>query len=223
MDRTIYTKPFCIQSAYIESMTFISLEGLDGAGTTSIARAIGEEYPNSVSTKEPSDLEFGKQVRERLSQEDSDSMIDFFLFMCDRIDHINKEVQPAHDDGELVVSDRYGDSTRAYQPVALSNSGVFEDQMTAKAWIESVMAPWEYTPDLTIYLDISVDTALERADGDEKYEKRAFLEKVRDNYEGVVESDAHGGRIVRVDAERPLEEVEKSVLGKIDVVPADKV
>lgn len=202
---------------------FVTIEGLDGSGKSTVLDAILEEYPQAVTTSEPSDLRFGQQVRERLSQEKSDPLIDFYLFMADRIHHINERVRPTAEEGNLVVSDRYADSTRAYQPVALSQSGVFETQWEAKHFIENTMAPWDYEPDLTLYIDISVDTAIERAAGDEKYEKREFLEKVRDNYEALADSDVFGERIVRIDGEQSPEEVATAAVGKLNVAAPDRL
>lgn len=201
----------------------ISVEGLDGAGGTTLVEAIADEYEYAVTTSEPSDLEYGQLVRRNLS-EDTHELIDFYLFMADRVHHINEQVKPAVRNERLVISDRYADSTRAYQPVAMTGEGApFESQFVAKQFIEQTMAPWDYEPDMTIYLDISVETALERADGDEKYERRKFLEQVRDNYEALCDSDEFGDRIVRVDGEQSPEEVKRQALGKIDVVAPERL
>lgn len=199
---------------------FVTIEGLDGAGGTTLTQALKEEYPTAVTTREPSSRQYGSIVRERLSQ-DTEPMLDFLLFMADRFDHINEVITPADEAGRLVVSDRYADSTRAYQPVALTGDNApFNSLWEAKHFIEFVMEPWNYEPDLTLYLDISVDTALDRADGDEKYEKRAFLEQVRENYDALCESKE---RIVRVDAERSPEEVATAAISKIDVAAPDRL
>lgn len=201
----------------------ISVEGLDGAGGTTLVEAIADEYEYAVTTSEPSDLEYGQLVRRNLS-EDTHELIDFYLFMADRVHHINEQVKPAVRNERLVISDRYADSTRAYQPVAMTGEGApFESQFVAKQFIEQTMAPWDYEPDMTIYIDISVETALERADGDEKYERRKFLEQVRDNYEALCDSDEFGDRIVRVDGEQSPEEVKRQALGKIDVVAPERL
>lgn len=202
-------------------MTFISVEGLDGAGGTTLVEAISEEYPSAVTTSEPSDLEYGQLVRQNLSDEDTHGLIDFYLFMADRVHHINERVRPADQSGNLVVSDRYADSTRAYQPVALTGEGApFDSPWRAKLFIEQTFSYWDYEPDLTIYIDISVDTALRRSDGDEKYEKQRFLEKVKENYDALADTT---DRIVRVDGEQSMEEVRRSALGKIDVVAPDRL
>jgi len=192
-------------------MTFVTIEGLDGAGKDTALNAISETYPDAMFTSEPSDLDTGKMVRECLSDEGTHPVMDFYLFMADRVKHIEQRVRPVDEDGGLVVSGRYADSTRVYQPVALVNAGVFDNQWEAKNFIEHTMRPWNYEPDVTIYLDISVDTALERAAGDEKYEKREFLTQVRENYEALVESDEHGHRFARVDAEQSRASVRADV------------
>jgi thymidylate kinase len=181
-------------------VTFVSIEGLDGSGKTTVQNAITENYPEVVTTSEPSDLQFGQQVRERLSQPESNEVTDFYVFMADRQDHIDQRIKPADQQGKLVVSDRYADSTRAYQPVAMTGEGKpFDSQQDAKEFIEATMSPWNYQPDITLYMDIGVDTAIERAAGDEKYEQRAFLEQVSENYEDLCSAY---DRITRIDAEQ---------------------
>jgi dTMP kinase len=203
-------------------VTFITLEGLDGSGKSTVLDGITDRYPNAVTTSEPSDLEYGQLVRRNLSDE-TNGLVDFYLFMADRVHHINERVKPADQNGKLVVSDRYEDSTRAYQPVALTNAEIFDSQFEAKEFIEHTMNPWNYEPDLTLYIDVSVDTAMRRSENSEKYEQRQFLEKVKDNYDAIADSNAFGHRIVRIDGEQPKEEVRKSALGKLDVVAPDRV
>jgi len=199
---------------------FVTIEGLDGSGKSTVLDAITERYPGAVTTSEPSDLEYGQLVRRNLSQ-DTDPIVDFYLFMADRRDHIEQRVRPADESGKLVVSDRYADSTRAYQPVALAGEGKpFDSPWEAKLFIEQTMAHWNYEPDLTLYIDISVDTALERAAGDEKYEKRQFLEQVKNNYDALADAEE---RIVRIDGEQSKGDVRTSALGKLDVVAPDRL
>lgn len=200
-------------------MSFCVVEGLDGAGKTSVVEAINEHFSEQgetvVTTKEPTERAFGQQVRDRLAEPESDPLIDFFLFMADRWDHITNVIQPADERGWLVVSDRYADSTRAYQPVALTGDDTpFSDELDAKIFLETVMQMWNYEPDLTLYIDIGVDTAIERAAGDEKYEDRAFLEDVNENYDDVV--DYHTGNRVRINGEQPLDEVVSDAITAIE-------
>lgn len=185
-------------------MTFITCEGLDGAGTTTLVEELEHQLDDVVTTAEPSNRMYGKMVRENLSS-DTDPLIDFYLFMADRRDHITNHVKPAENNGKLVISDRYADSTRAYQPVALaSEGGPFDSMWEAKLFIEQTFSYWNYEPDLTLYIDISVDTAIERSTGDEKYENRKFLTTVKDNYDALADSNK---RIVRVSGEQSIDDM----------------
>jgi dTMP kinase len=202
---------------------FVTLEGLDGSGKSTVLDAITDQYLDVETTSEPSDGTYGQLIRENLSDEEAHGLLDFYLFMADRIDHIESRVKPVDENDGFVVSDRYADSTRAYQPVALTEAGIFEKQFAAKDFIEHTMQPWNYEPDLTLYIDISVDTAMERAAGDEKYEKRQFLKRVKENYDALADSNAFGHRIVRIDGEQSTEQVRRAALGKLDVVTPDRL
>lgn len=188
---------------------FVTLEGIDGSGKTSAADAIEEEFKSVVRTQEPSDLWTGKQVRRAISNEnETHPLTTFYLFMADRVYHINERIEDALDDDMVVVSDRYSDSTLAYQPVALE-----EHLDYPQRYMKSVMSPWNLEPDLTIYLDVSVDTAIERSVGDEEYENREFLTQVKSNYDDL--RNTYGHRYEIVDAEQPIEDVQEEVLSLV--------
>lgn len=189
---------------------FVTIEGIDGAGKTTGVEAINQEWKRVANTQEPSELWTGKQVRRALSNdtEDVDPLATFYLFMADRVHHIRTEVEPALEDGMLVISDRYADSTRAYQPHALRDS---VDEPSR--FLESAMEPWNFEPDLTIYLDISPQTALERMDGTEIYEKEDFLTEVHSNYERIGTRFSHRWSVV--DGEQSKEDVRQEV---VDIV-----
>ncbi|UBF23080.1 thymidylate kinase [Haloarcula virus HCTV-16] len=178
--------------------TFITVEGIDGAGKTSVTDAIEEEF-DVVRTQEPSELWTGKQVRRALT-EDTPPFTDFFLFMADRHLHIETQIKPALAEGKLVISDRFTDSTLAYQPVQLMNE--LEDP---QQWMKSVMSPWNIEPDATIYLNVTLDTALDRLDGVEKYERVEMLEQVKANYELLRRENFE--RYRTIDADQTEEEV----------------
>ena len=195
-------------------MSFISIEGLDGSGGTTLVETLANNYPNAVTTAEPTTREYGQLVRRNLSDESSDPLIDFYLFMADRRDHIADLIVPADNSGKLVISDRYADSTRAYQPIALAGEDApFDSSWEAKMFIEQTMARWNYEPDLTLDIDSFVASAIERSSHDEKYEKRQFLEKVKDNYDALADTNE---RIVRVDGEQSKEDVATEAIDKIE-------
>lgn len=189
---------------------FVTVEGIDGAGKTTACDAITGNWKRSIRTQEPSDFWTGKQVRKAISNDtDTHPFVTFYLFMADRVHHINERIEPAVDDGMLVVSDRYADSTLAYQPVALNDHVRFPQQ-----YMERVMEPWNYEPDLTIYIDIDVETAMERVAGDEEYEKAEFLQKVKSNYEDL--NTRFSDRYVVVDGTQSKEEVREEVVSIIE-------
>lgn len=186
---------------------FVTVEGIDGAGKTTVVDAIDEEYKRVVRTQEPSELWTGKQVRRAINNETDEvhPFATFFLFMADRVHHIQKEIEPSIEDDMIVVSDRYSDSTLAYQPVALQ-----DHLQHPRQYMEQVMHPWNLEPDLTLYIDVDIDTAINRMDGTEEYEKREFLQQVKSNYEDLVNYFSH--RYVVIDGEQSKEEVRREAL-----------
>lgn len=200
---------------------FVTVEGLDGSGKSTVIDAITQQYPDVTTTAEPSELWTGKQVRTCLSDEESNPLTDFYFFMGDRVNHIEETIKPVDERGGLVVSDRYADSTRAYQPVSLAETPYFDSQTEAKLFIEETMAKWRYEPDVTIYIDISVDTAIERADGDEKYENREFLEQVKQNYDALVEAERD--RFIVVDGEQPEGPMVRKAVSQLDLPALDRI
>lgn len=200
---------------------FISIEGLDGSGKTTVVEAIEEEYGDVAVTAEPSEQWTGEQVRECLQSEETAPLTDFYSFLADRVEHIERVVKPVDNSGGLAVSDRYADSTRAYQPVALAQGDRFASQESAREFIDLAMMPLAHEPDVTIYLDVSVDTALERSAQQEKYEKRQFLEDVKSNYDDIIEEDRD--RFVVIDAEQSKEEVAQQAVSKIDLPSLDRI
>lgn len=186
---------------------FISLEGIDGAGTTTAAERIAEELDQTVLTQEPSPTWTGPVVRRAFEEEDAPPMTDFHLFLADRANHIENVVRPALEEGKTVISDRYADSTRAYQAIALQ--GVVEEPVD---YIEYSMGNWQLTPDLTLLIDIDVDTAMSRNAGEDKFEKRQFQEQVRKNYLAINEAT---DRMVKIDGAQSKEQVAKTCIAEI--------
>lgn len=190
--------------------TFITVEGIDGSGKTTIVNELIREL-GAHRTQEPSEFWTGEQVRKALKEE-TNPFTDFFLFMADRHHHIEEFILPTLRRGDMVISDRFTDSTRAYQTYQLEEEFNELEQIPASHWIEQVMDPWNIEPDLTLYLDVSVETGLERCDEEEKYEQAKVLNTVRSNYEIIAQSN---DRVVRIDAEQEPKEVFKDALSAI--------
>lgn len=189
------------------------MEGLDGSGKTTVVEAIAENRKDAIITREPTDMWTGDQLRRCLQDDSLDPLVDLHFFMADRVNHIEETVKPLDERGFLVVSDRYADSTRAYQPVALSDSERFKSQRHAKYHIENMMAPWLIEPDKTLYIDVPVEVAIARSDAEEKYETVEFLSSVKENYDALIAANPE--RFVVIDGEQSREAVAAEALEKL--------
>jgi dTMP kinase len=178
----------------------VTLEGIDGAGKTTVLSALSDAYPEAVVTREPSESWYGEAVERSIAAADSDSLAELFLFLADHADHLARVVRPALADGSLVIADRYVDSRIAYQGATLR-----DEVKRPMEYIRGIHEPFTRMPDLTLYLDIDPETAAERAGATNKMEHADFLADVRANYERLI--DAEPDRFVRIDATRPPEEV----------------
>jgi len=183
----------------------ITIEGIDGAGKSTVIESLNKEFPNAVFTSEPQEDQWlGKILRKALSDENMSDMSLFFLFLSEHAQHIEDYVNPALQENKLVVSDRFVDSRYAYQTYALDNN-VNGDTLD---WIRSIQENgWSTIPDQTIILDIGVDTSLERIADNKKevFEKRDRLEAARDIY--LTLANENNERYTIIDAEQTQEKV----------------
>ncbi|WP_135806731.1 dTMP kinase [Halorussus marinus] len=186
----------------------ITLEGLDGSGKTTVWEVLREEFPEFVYTREPTDTWYGEAVDRSVAADDADPVAELFLYTADHAAHLSETVRPALADGEVVVSDRYSDSRYAYQAVSIEG-----EVRRPLEYIRGVHKPWTRPPDATIYLDVDPETGAARSGATNKFEQAAFLSRVQDNYERLI--DAEPDRFVRVDATRPPEDV---LDGVVDVI-----
>ncbi len=182
----------------------IAVEGIDGAGKTTISKHIAEILKRKgydvVVLKEPTDGKYGRQIRssdKRLSPER-----ELELFILDRNEDVKNNILPALRAGKAVVMDRYYYSNIAYQS-AVGLSGEEIRRMNEE------IAP---KPDLTILLDVDPEIALRRIASRGKltpFEELEYLKKVRENFLKYADDVT-----VVVDASKPLENVKEEV-GKI--------
>ena len=201
---------------------FITLEGGEGTGKSTQAKLI-EDYihkqfhKSCLLTREPGGSPGAEEIRKLLVKEDNahhwDGMSELLLLMAARRDHIIKTILPALENGEVVICDRFYDSTKAYQG---AGHGVEERDMdTIYNMISGGL-----TPDLTIVLDIPVEEGLKRAamrgDKDNRYELlgREFHEKVRNEFLRIAKNNPENHRIIS--ANRIIEEVFNNIKPHID-------
>ena len=137
----------------------ITLEGIDGSGKSTaakyIASMLAEAMPERrlVLTAEPTTGQVGQILRAELARTSNTltdtsaakQMQELFLFMADHAHHLTNTVLPSLEAGAIVLSDRYADSTAAYQGVTLR--GIVPDPVS---WIQSIYRPWNLLPDRTL-------------------------------------------------------------------------
>lgn len=175
---------------------FITVEGIDGSGTTSVSEALCDRIGGPTRlTQEPSELWTGRMTRESFEERDVPELTRFYLFMADRVAHVDEVVRPALRRGVPVICDRGPDSTRAYQYYTSDLSEEFIETNLAKT-MES---------DLTIWLDVDIEVAAERTEGEDAFEeKRELQRRVAQRYCTLHEQH---DRIVRVDANQDFDDV----------------
>ncbi len=193
---------------------FITVEGIDGCGKTTVAAALVEALEARgvpvVATREPTDTWLGEAVK-RGNREDVDAFSEVFLFLADRTEH-TRRIEGWLVEGKVVVSDRYADSTYAYQAVSLKDQGMEGDPLF---WLKSVSAPVVQTPDLTLLLMVEPSVALARiADRPDKakFETLDFLTRVSENY---IDLASQEDRFTIMDAELPLAAVVAAAKGAV--------
>ncbi|MEW5884149.1 MAG: dTMP kinase [Armatimonadota bacterium] len=141
---------------------FITIEGPDGAGKSTLARALNERFSAAgiptLLTREPGGSEIGSQVRDILLHGGSlDVWTEAFLFLADRRQHCKNVIRPALEQGTWVLCDRFTDSTLAYQGYAAGADLEVLRQLNH-------VATGGLTPDLTLLLDLPPEIALARLD-----------------------------------------------------------
>ncbi len=162
-----------------------------------------------VFTAEPTNSEAGKILRAQLSGPTEDSrafssamvMEELFLFMADHADHLARVVDPSLKEGAIVISDRYADSTAAYQGVTLR--GIVPDPVQ---WIRRIYNHWNLQPDRTLLFTLDPSLALQRLRSRrdmEKFERLGFLQEVDGNFQRLASQEPE--RFVQIDATQDAE------------------
>ncbi|MGX1191505.1 dTMP kinase [Metabacillus sp. SLBN-84] len=197
--------------------TFITFEGPEGAGKTTVLQKVHEEFKQkgieAVFTREPGGIRIAEQIREVILNKENtemDARTEALLYAAARRQHMVEKVIPALNEGKLIICDRFIDSSLAYQGYArgIGTEEVYSINLFA---IDGVM------PDLTIYFDIAPERGLmriSRNDGREvnrlDLEKMDFHEKVQEGYKQTIER--FPDRIKVINADQSLEDVCRDVM-----------
>ncbi len=197
---------------------FISLEGIDGVGKSTqsdlleeFLRAQGREV---VRTFEPGGTELGQEIRHLLLHRKGDvaPRAEALLYAADRAHHVASKIRPALNRGEVVMTDRYLDSSVAYQGVGRALSA--EDVRAI-----SLFAVEGLLPDLTILLDLEASAAAARRNNTGEApdrlerEKIEFFEAVRQAYLDM--AAAEPDRWLVIDAGKTVEEMQAQIRDRV--------
>lgn len=203
-----------VSQCYNMTMTkgkFITFEGPDGSGKTTVSKAVYEKLLKDgykvIYTREPGGSKIAEQIRSVIldpNNTEMDARCEALLYAASRRQHLVEKVLPNLEKGICVISDRFVDSSLAYQGYA------------RKIGIDEVMAINEFAiehhmPDATIYLDVDAQTGLDRINTNRSYLDRldqediSFHEAVFEGYKEVI--SRYEDRIVKVDASKEIDEV----------------
>ena len=193
---------------------FVSFEGGDGAGKSTQSRALagwlegrGERV---LSTFEPGDSTLGAVLRDAVQHgEDLDARTEALLYAADRAHHVATVVRPALARGEVVLTDRYLDSSVAYQGVGRGLGAEAVERL-------SLWATGDLLPDLTVLLDIEPVAGLARLTGAPDRLERAGDEFHRRARQAFLDrAAADPGRWLVLDAAAPAAELAAAIRGRV--------
>ena len=191
---------------------FITFEGADGCGKTTQLNLLKDYLENNgyevVLTREPGGKGLGEKVREILLNYDGEvsNRCESFLFLADRAQNIDIIVNPAIEQGKIVLCDRHTDSSVAYQGYG---RGLDINQINTL----NNLATNGKKPDLTLVFDVDIETSMKRV-GNEKDRMESagndFFNKVRNGYLELAKQEPE--RIKVIDSTQSIENVHNDVL-----------
>ena len=196
---------------------FISFEGIDGAGKSthigSLAEAWRAQGREVTLTREPGGTVLAEKLRELLLHEAMDPLCEALLMFAARRDHLQRVIEPALAQGQVVLCDRFSDATFAYQ----GHGRGFDLQVlaTLERWVQHTDAAELRQPDLTLWFDVPPEVAAQRLAGarnPDKFEALPvdFFRRVAGGYAARLADQPQ--RFARIDAQQTLEQVWQQVL-----------
>ncbi|TXH87272.1 MAG: dTMP kinase [Rhodoferax sp.] len=198
---------------------FISIEGIDGAGKSThierLAQLFRQQGRTVVVSREPGGTALAEKLRTLLLNEHMDSLSEALVMFAARREHVVDVIAPALARGEVVISDRFTDSSFAYQGGGRQFDAVI--LQTLESWVQAVPAVCmsqlslsAIAPHLTLWFDLPAQVAASRlasSRAPDKFEAQslAFFERVVQGYRQRLHSFPE--RIARINADQPIEQV----------------
>lgn len=198
---------------------FISFEGPDGSGKSTQIEYLKDFFQEKgiscVFTREPGGTHIGEEIREIILDKQNNEMTDLteaFLYAASRSQHVEQVIRPALERGQVVVCDRFVDSSIAYQGYARGLGEVVADI--------NRYATENLLPDITFFIDVDPKIGKKRISSGERdrleSEKIRFHRKVYQGYVTMAEKEPD--RIVTVDGSGTREEMRAFILEHLNVV-----
>ena len=197
----------------------ITLEGPEGAGKTTILQQIlpilTQVGVAILTTREPGGIRIAENIREIILAPENtaiDGKTELLLFAAARRQHLNEKVRPALAEGEIVIIDRFIDSSVAYQGYA-RGIDVADVEMINNFATDGLL------PDLTLYFDVDTEIGLSRVMSGNREVNRLDLEaeemhqKVRAGYQAIAKANPE--RIVTIDASQTIDQVVSTTLSTL--------
>jgi dTMP kinase len=201
---------------YADQGVFVCLEGGEGSGKSTQSRLLREaltaEGYQVLLTFEPGDTSVGKELRRIVLSPETGALADkteALLYAADKAEHVETLVRPALDRGEIVITDRYVDSTLAYQGAGRSLD-VREVEQVAR-W-----ATGDLRPHLTVVLDLEPAAGLERFEGRDRIEGESleFHRRVRRAFVAMAKDDPE--HYLVIDARAPVAQIHEEIRSRLE-------
>jgi len=195
--------------------TFISFEGIEGTGKSTQAKLLynylREKGADVILTEEPGGTQISVKIREVLlsvEHKEMSALTELLLYNASRAQHIQEVIMPALDRGAFVITDRFTDSTLAYQGYGRGLDLQLIDSI-------DLIATGSLRPDITLLLDLDVQTGLKRNRGINKTDRLeledvAFHERVRNGYHMLAAKEPTRIKLISVTA--GIDEIHRSII-----------
>ena len=203
---------------YADTGVFVCFEGGEGSGKSTQSRRLHDwleaEGCSVLLTFEPGDTEVGRELRRIVLDPATGELSDrteVLLYAADKAEHVDTVVQPALDRGEVVITDRYVDSSLAYQ-------GAGRDLLLADVERVNRWATGDLRPHLTVVLDLAPEAGLGRLTGRDRIEGESveFHQRVRQGFLDLAAADPE--HYLVLDARAPVEEIAAAIRARVEVL-----